>query len=147
MQVGHSCHSAATEQNKKKFDNDALVLCMCVSLPTLQATRPVSSSPQSSQRESRHCGGSASNARLAAAVRIKERMRWVGWERTWPTGSWAGRLRTLSLYFTLLKCQIDMLIDISAVPRDRAILVRLGMFSTGFSFTWQVEEALLFKCL
>lgn len=54
-------------------DVDVLV-CVCVSV-YLQATRPVSNSPRSSQRESRLCGGSASNARLAAAVRIKERMR------------------------------------------------------------------------
>lgn len=71
-------------QKKKVSDVDALV-CVCVSI-YLQATRPVSSSPQSSQRESRLCGGSASNARLAAAVRIKERMRWVD-EWIWRTGS------------------------------------------------------------
>lgn len=54
-------------------DVDVLV-CVRVSV-YLQATRPVSNSPRSSQCESRLCGGSASNARLAAAVRIKERMR------------------------------------------------------------------------
>lgn len=70
MQVGHSCQSAVT---KKKSDVDALV-CLCLSI-YLQATRPVSSSPQSSQHVSRLCGGSALNARLAATVRIRERMR------------------------------------------------------------------------
>lgn len=65
--------AVSQQQQKKSCDIDALV-CVCVSF-YLQATRPVSSSPQSSQRESRLCGGSASNARLAAAVKIKERMR------------------------------------------------------------------------
>lgn len=90
MQVGHSCHSAG----KKRCDVDALV-CAFLSM-YLQATRPVSSSPQSSQRESRLCGGSASNARLAAAVRIKERTRWVD-EWIWPTGS---RAVSVSAHFS-----------------------------------------------
>lgn len=109
MQVGHGCQSQQWHKKKKKAcDVDALV-CVCVSV-YLQATRPVSSSPQSSQRESRLCGGSASNARLAAAVRIKERMRWVGW------ANMADRQpNSVCEHSSLLKCQIEMLIDVSVV--------------------------------
>lgn len=128
MQVGHGCQSAATGKKKKRENKVRDVdVVVCVFVPFyLQATRPVSSSPQSSRRESRLCGGSASNARLAAAVKIKERTRWVD-ELIWPTGSGC-----TALFFTRAP-------DRDADRRVWVILVSLDTISSG---GW-----LLFKCL
>lgn len=118
-----SSHWKKKRKNKVR-DVDVVV---CVSVPFyLQATRPVSSSPQSSRRESRLCGGSASNARLAAAVKIKERTRWVD-ELIWPTGSGCN-----ALFFARVP-------DRDADRRVWVILVSLDAISSG---GW-----LLFKCL
>lgn len=119
------CQQPLKIKRKNKVRDVDVVVCVFVPF-YLQATRPVSSSPQSSRRESRLCGGSASNARLAAAVKIKERTRWVD-ELIWPTGSGCS-----ALFFTRVP-------DRDADRRVWVILVSLDTISSG---GW-----LLFKCL